>query len=100
MERTFANYTFDNLRTFDYGPYVAGMRAASKAGVVDDVPPRIQVDQPTVAAAAKDTSLAGVAMDNQAVRVRALEDRGRTNRCRPDGVGQPGRPRRRVGPGR
>ena len=94
MERTFANYTFDNLRTFDYGPYVAGMRAASKAGVVDDVPPRIQVDQPTVAAGSE---------GHQPHRGRdgqpggpggALEDRRRTHRCRPDGMGQPGRPRR------
>ena len=83
MERTFANYTFDNLRTFDFRPYVAGMRAASKAGVVDDVPPGIQVDQPTVAADAKDTSLTGVAMDNQAVRVvRWKTEDGRTGAAR------------------
>ncbi len=83
MERTFANYTYDSLKSFDYGPYVAGMRAASKAGVVDDVPPRIQVDQPTVAPAAKDTSLTGVAMDNQAVRVvRWKTDDGRTGAAR------------------
>ena len=79
MERTFANYTYDNLETFDYGPYAAGMRAASKPGVVDDVPPRIQVDPSTATTGAKDTSLTGFAMDNQAVRVvRWKTDDGRT----------------------
>jgi hypothetical protein len=69
MERTFANYTSDNLSTFDYKPYVDGMRAASKPGNVDDVPPRVQVDQPSASASAKSISLAGTAMDNQAIRV-------------------------------
>jgi len=68
MERQFANYASDNLQTFDYGPYLPGLKAASKPGNVDDVPPRILVD-PTPPGATKETSLTGTAMDNQAIRV-------------------------------
>jgi hypothetical protein len=69
MERSFTNYTDDSLRTFNYQPYLAGMLAASKPGTVDDVPPRILVDQPSRSEGANEVNLTGTAMDNQAIRV-------------------------------
>ena len=79
MDRTFTNYTYDNLKTFDYRPYVAGMQAASKPGVVDDVPPRVLVDQPSPEAGSSEITVSGSATDDQAIRVvRWKTDDGKT----------------------
>jgi hypothetical protein len=79
MDRSFTNYTYDNLKTFDYEPYVAGMQAASKPAVVDDVPPRVLVDQPSPEAGSTEITVSGTATDDQAIRVvRWKTDDGKT----------------------
>jgi hypothetical protein len=76
MGRYFANYTYDTLRTFDYGPYVAGLRAAAKPGVVDSSRPTITVTK-RARKSGRAIDLAGTATDNFAVRfVRWHTDRG------------------------
>lgn len=75
MGREYATFSFDGLGGFDYGPYVAGMQAASAMGVVDAEPPRLTIGANT----RNGTSLAlsGTADDQLAVRaVRWTSDRG------------------------
>ena len=67
MRRMFANYTYDTLRTFDYGPYRRGLRAAARPGVVDDEPPAITAE--ASARSGSSVDLSGTATDNMAVRV-------------------------------
>jgi len=67
MHRMFANYTYDTLRTFDYAPYLRGLRAAARPGVVDDEPPTVTGE--AAAASGSSVDLAGTAADNMAVRV-------------------------------
>ena len=67
MRRMFANYTYDTLRTFDYGPYRRGLRAAARPGVVDDEPPAITAE--ASARPGSSVDLSGTATDNMAVRV-------------------------------
>jgi hypothetical protein len=67
MDRTFANYTYDTLRTFDYGPYLSGLKAASRPGVVDTDAPTVTADAARASGATVD--LSGTAADNMAVRV-------------------------------
>lgn len=78
MGGEFANYTYDTLSTFDYGPYVPALRAAAEPGVVDRDPPEVQVDR--VPAVRDDTvTLTGRAIDDMAVRVvRWHTDDGRS----------------------
>jgi hypothetical protein len=67
MGRAFANYTSDNLETFDYGRYIAAMHAATHRGVVDQRPPRLAVTD--VDRSDTDLVVAGTASDDFAVRV-------------------------------
>jgi hypothetical protein len=67
MGRMFANYTYDTLRTFDYRPYLRGLKAAARPGVVDDEPPALTADVSPGAGATVD--LSGTATDNMAVRL-------------------------------
>jgi hypothetical protein len=70
MNRMFAVYTYNTLETFDYGPYEAAMREATKAGIVDNQPPDIMV-APTRRSGSGSTSviqLSGTATDNFAIR--------------------------------
>ena len=67
MGRAFANYTYDTLRTFDYRPYLRGLKAAARPGVVDDEPPTLTADALRATGATAD--LSGTAADNMAVRV-------------------------------
>ena len=64
---TFANYAFGGLSGFDYGPYEAGMRAAAQPGVVDPVPPTLQVASISVVNGV--ATITGTADDDHAVRV-------------------------------
>jgi hypothetical protein len=67
MGRMFANYTDDTLRTFDYRPYLRGLRAAARPGVVDDEPPVLTAE--ASARSGPSVDLSGTATDNMAVRV-------------------------------
>jgi hypothetical protein len=71
----FFNFAYQDLRAFDYTPYVPGMQSASTPGVVDAIPPTV-----TVTALPNGTSsvdLSGVATDDMAVRsVSWSNDRG------------------------
>jgi hypothetical protein len=71
MDRLFGNYTSDNLTTFDYGPYLSGLRAAAKPGVVDSATPTISVTARNVkpSATASTIDLSGTASDDFALRV-------------------------------
>ena len=69
MDRGFAVYAYNGLDAFDYTPYLSGMRAAARPGVVDSNPPRLTVE-PVEAARQLDTvAIAGSATDDLAVRV-------------------------------
>ncbi len=70
MGREFANYTYDTLTTFDYGPYVDGMRAATTPGIVDRRAPDIDVREHRRTGASGDHGfVSGTATDDFAVRV-------------------------------
>jgi hypothetical protein len=81
MGGLFGNYTFDNLETFDYGPYVAALRATAKPGVVDSSAPHVAVtsrDTRTVGAT-QTIELSGTADDDFAIRaIRWRTDDGRS----------------------
>jgi hypothetical protein len=69
MEREFANFAYDGLRAFDYGPYETAMRAASRPAVVDRAPPMLSLAEPRASAEQNDAvDLHGTAEDNLAVR--------------------------------
>ncbi len=65
MGGAFSIYSYAPLGTFDYGPYAAGMLAASAPGTVDSQPPAITITaaQPT----ADGIRLSGFATDDTAV---------------------------------
>lgn len=79
---SFANYSFNALDEFDYGPYAASLRAAGRPGAVDVRPPVLAVSAPTAAPRYRldgdRLDLAGTAVDDLAVRaVRWHDNRGR-----------------------
>jgi hypothetical protein len=43
MGGTFVNYVFSGLSRFDYTPYVTALQAAATPGVVDRVPPTVEI---------------------------------------------------------
>ena len=67
MHGMFANFTYDTLRTFDYGPYLRGLREAARPGVVDDDPPTVTAE--ITRSSGSTIDLTGTATDNLAVRV-------------------------------
>jgi hypothetical protein len=72
----FANYA-QGFSTFNYGPYVAGMRAAATPGTVDSTSPKVAVTSTTKSR--QTVKLTGTATDDLAIRsVRATNDRGGT----------------------
>ena len=68
---TFANYTYDNLETFDYGPYHGGNPRRIQARSRRRRPAPDPGGSPSTATtgAKNITASTGFAMDNQAVRV-------------------------------
>jgi hypothetical protein len=78
---SFANYAYDALDAFDYGPYDDGLRRASSPARVDHDPPELRLSAPTGTprvAAGETVTLRGVADDDFAIRaVRWYDDRGR-----------------------
>ena len=67
MGGTFAIYAYGGLDSkFDYGPYVPGMQAAARPGIVDSQPPSVSVSQ--IRRAGANVIVSGTAADNMAVR--------------------------------
>jgi hypothetical protein len=81
------NYAYAPLRDFDYGPHVAGLRAASRPGQVDFFPPQIKVT------ARGPGRITGSAADDSAIRVvrwQTADGANGTARLVPDSA-DPGR---------
>jgi len=81
MGGEFANFVFEKLGTFDYGPYLPAMNEASSRGTVDAEPPSLIVTSPPGGApersATATVSPTGAAKDNFAIKaVRWRNDRG------------------------
>ncbi|MFP5317593.1 MAG: hypothetical protein ACLGI2_04790 [Acidimicrobiia bacterium] len=77
----FLNFSFQDIRSFDYSPYVAGMQKASSPGEVDSTPPKLAVSTPTGGSSTVD--LTGVVTDDMAVRsVSWSDDRGHSGVAR------------------
>jgi len=78
---TFADYAYQGLSGFDYGPYDDALRRASTPARVDRRPPDLRLTGPAGAprlSAGETVSLKGVASDDFAIRaVRWYDDRGR-----------------------
>ena len=62
----FANYVHSGLEGFDYGPYVAGLKAAAAPGMVDTQPPGASVSQ--IQRSGGNVSISGSATDNMGIR--------------------------------
>jgi hypothetical protein len=78
---SFANYAYDALDAFDYGPYEDALRQASSPARVDRDPPQLRITSstgPPRVTAGETVTLSGVASDDFAIRaVRWYDDRGR-----------------------
>jgi hypothetical protein len=69
MDGTFGIYSFAGLSGFDYKPYLAGMKAATKPGGADNHRPRLTVGQPKIRTGPQLTiKLHGTAVDPFAIR--------------------------------
>jgi hypothetical protein len=67
MGGAFADFAYTGLHGFDYTPYVAGMQAAAKPGVVDGEAPGLGVGAVTRSGA--EVAVSGSATDNMGIRV-------------------------------